>query len=98
MPAIDQLHCAFSCGIPTIASVWNFEGRRSFWVYGDPDRNFGAPYMVFGDIRPTDSDSATSGIHFFPHPVTGMDSVSADAIFSGHMMCHHLFDGAYPYH
>ena len=28
--AISQLHCPFSCGILTIASVWKFDGIRGF--------------------------------------------------------------------
>ena len=34
------------------------------WVYGALDRTVGAPGMESSDLRPTDSDFATSGIHF----------------------------------
>ena len=88
-----ETFCAVSRRLQVFGSLMDEEG---FWVYGAPDRNFGAPATASGNMRLTESYSDTNVIHFCPVTGTGMDSGGAAAVvaIAGRMMYNSLFDGA----
>ena len=46
--------------------------EEGFGVYGALDRTFGTTGMAYGDLRLTESATATTGSHFCPRPGPGI--------------------------